>query len=200
MADSLLLLVGVVGPDGIEPSTSPLSGVRSSHLSYGPRCPNTGGAGRVRTGDLLSANQALSQLSYSPFVSGPRRLQTPRPSRYNRGQLDTGARDIKPPTAFRFTPICFKWRSGSVLTIHSEERIAVYGMERLPPTRPRCTLKRFWLSETPSTVSLRKEVIQPQVLLRLPCYDFTPIMDHTLGRCPPCGSACRLLVQSTFVM
>ena len=29
----------------------------------------------------------------------------------------------------------------------------------------------------------RKEVIQPQVLLRLPCYDFTPIMDHTLGRC-----------------
>ena len=31
--------------------------------------------------------------------------------------------------------------------------------------------------------SLRKEVIQPQVLLRLPCYDFTPIMNHTLGRC-----------------
>ena len=30
---------------------------------------------------------------------------------------------------------------------------------------------------------LRKEVIQPQVLLRLPCYDFTPIMSHTLGVC-----------------
>jgi len=43
-------------------------------------------------------------------------------------------------------------------------------------------------------------VIQPQVLLRLPCYDFTPIMNHTLGRCLPCGLACRLLVQSTFVM
>ena len=28
---------------------------------------------------------------------------------------------------------------------------------------------------------LRKEVIQPQVPLRLPCYDFTPIIDHTLG-------------------
>ena len=60
--------------------------------------------------------------------------------------------------------------------------------------------QRNLLSETPPTFSLRKEVIQPQVLLRLPCYDFTPIMDHTLGRCPPCGSACRLLVQSTFVM
>jgi hypothetical protein len=31
--------------------------------------------------------------------------------------------------------------------------------------------------------SFRKEVIQPQVLLRLPCYDFTPIMSHTLGVC-----------------
>ena len=50
------------------------------------------------------------------------------------------------------------------------------------------------------TFSLRKEVIQPQVLLRLPCYDFTPIMNHTLDRCLPCGLANRLLVQSTFVM
>jgi hypothetical protein len=29
--------------------------------------PAFGGAGRDRTGDLLNANQALSQLSYSPF-------------------------------------------------------------------------------------------------------------------------------------
>jgi hypothetical protein len=47
---------------------------------------------------------------------------------------------------------------------------------------------------------LRKEVIQPQVLLQLPCYDFTPITDHTLGGCLPCGLAHRLLVQPTFVM
>src|SRR5687768_6067120 len=46
----------------------------------------------------------------------------------------------------------------------------------------------------------RKEVIQPQVLLQLPCYDFTPITDHTLGGCLPCGLAHRLLVQPTFVM
>ena len=26
-------------------------------------------------------------------------------------------------------------------------------------------------------------MIQPQVLLRLPCYDFTPITNHTLGTC-----------------
>ena len=50
------------------------------------------------------------------------------------------------------------------------------------------------------TSSFRKEVIQPQVLLRLPCYDFTPIMSHTLGRRLPYGLADRLLVQPTFVM
>ncbi len=28
--------------------------------------------------------------------------------------------------------------------------------------------------------TLRKEVIQPQVPLGLPCYDFTPVMNHTV--------------------
>src|SRR6476619_826215 len=35
-----------------------------------------------------------------------------------------------------------------------------------------------------SNLTLRKEVIQPQVLLRLPCYDFTPITSHTLDGYP----------------
>ena len=48
--------------------------------------------------------------------------------------------------------------------------------------------------------SCRKEVIQPQVLLQLPCYDFTPIMDHTVVTCPHCWLARPLLVQPTFVM
>ncbi len=29
-----------------------------------------------------------------------------------------------------------------------------------------------------------KEVIQPQVPLRLPCYDFTPVIDHTVVNAP----------------
>jgi hypothetical protein len=45
-----------------------------------------------------------------------------------------------------------------------------------------------------------KEVIQPQVLLQLPCYDFTPIINHTVVTCLPCGLAQLLLVQPTFVM
>jgi hypothetical protein len=30
----------------------------------------------------------------------------------------------------------------------------------------------------------RKEVIQPQVPLRLPCYDFTPVMNHSVVSAP----------------
>ena len=32
-------------------------------------------------------------------------------------------------------------------------------------------------------IILRKEVIQPQVPLRLPCYDFTPVADPTVVAC-----------------
>ena len=56
------------------------------------------------------------------------------------------------------------------------------------------------LSYRASFVSFRKEVIQPQVLLQLPCYDFTPIMNHTVATCLPEGLALPLLVQPTFVM
>ena len=77
-----LLLVGL---GRVELPTSPLSGVRSSQLSYRPHfrdsafvirnfaIPNSqfrkrrlGGAGESRTPDPLVANQVLSQLSYSP--------------------------------------------------------------------------------------------------------------------------------------
>jgi hypothetical protein len=44
---------------------------------------------------------------------------------------------------------------------------------------------------------LRKEVIQPQVPLRLPCYDFTPVTSRTLGSCLPCRLARSLPVQPT---
>jgi hypothetical protein len=44
---------------------------------------------------------------------------------------------------------------------------------------------------------LRKEVIQPQVPLRLPCYDFTPVADPTVVSCLPCGLAHYLRVKPT---
>ena len=47
---------------------------------------------------------------------------------------------------------------------------------------------------------LRKEVIQPQVPLRLPCYDFIPVTTHTLGHYFPCGLVHALRVQVTSMM
>ncbi len=45
----------------------------------------------------------------------------------------------------------------------------------------------------------RKEVIQPQLPLRLPCYDFVPITSPTLDSCPPEGLAHRLQVLPAFM-
>ena len=61
-----------------------------------------------------------------------------------------------------------------------ERRNGVHGHSHLrlfsrPLSRKRCACHEF---------SFRKEVIRPQVLLRLPCYDFTPIMNYTLDGCP----------------
>jgi hypothetical protein len=44
----------------------------------------------------------------------------------------------------------------------------------------------------------RKEVIQPQVLLRLPCYDFAPITLHTLGIRPLYRLAKMILGTNSF--
>ena len=90
----------MVGLVRVELTTSPLSGVRSSHLSYRPRLQGRvgpglgperlqhGGADRNRTDGLLSANQALSQLSYSPDTAS---FQS-RLSKMIRGRLDAAGR------------------------------------------------------------------------------------------------------------
>ena len=46
----------------------------------------------------------------------------------------------------------------------------------------------------------RKEVIQPHLPVRLPCYDFTPLTSHTFGTSPPFGLGRRLRVQATRVV
>jgi hypothetical protein len=43
--------------------------------------------------------------------------------------------------------------------------------------------KRSGKAERLKRKFLRKEVIQPQVPLRLPCYDFTPVANPTVVGC-----------------
>ena len=67
----------MVDRSGLEPPTSRLSGACSNQLSYRSiyyakgSCITEGyfgGGNRDRTGDLLLARQALSQLSYTPIT------------------------------------------------------------------------------------------------------------------------------------
>ena len=68
----------------------------------------------------------------------------------------------------------------------------------------RPTLRKFEIRiskfENSKAFLLRKEVIQPQVPLRLPCYDFIPVTAHSVGRCFPCGLARALRLQVTSMM
>ena len=53
------------------------------------------------------------------------------------------------------------------------------------------------MGQAPQKKFLRKEVIQPQVPLRLPCYDFTPVADPTVVGCLHCWLAHHLRVEPT---
>jgi hypothetical protein len=153
-----------------------------------------GGADRVRTGDPLVANQVLSQLSYSPGSSGlvglsgfeplTSRLSAVRSSQLSYRPVVSGPRHV---------------RGRGSRGAGSQRAFA-------RPGGRGGWLPENWVdggkrqARTARVGSFRKEVIQPQVLLQLPCYDFTPITDHTVGACLPCGLARRLLVQPAFVM
>jgi hypothetical protein len=152
--------VQVVGPDGLEPSTPRLSSVCSNQLSYEPEIvkgsstaeDRYGGAGRIRTGDILLAKQALYQLSYDPILVDH--------VIKNRLLKFTLCDQLKPKTA-----------RGSFFDHRASE----------------------------DTRLLRKEVIQPQVPLRLPCYDFVPITSLTLGRRLHCWLANTLRAKPAFM-
>jgi hypothetical protein len=55
-----------------------------------------------------------------------------------------------------------------------------------------------WTAHTAKTL-LRKEVIQPHLPVRLPCYDFVPIASPTFDDSLPNGLGHRLRVLPTFV-
>ena len=145
-----------MGLGRVELPTSPFSGVRSSHLSYRP-----GTAYNHFWWSWSGSNRRPPECKSGAL---PAELQPPK---IFRGRLDARTAGTSPTAAYQNprTPTEISGTGSAILRRR-------FGVERLPA----CTL-----SLAPPTFSLRKEVIQPQVLLRLPCYDFTPIMNHTLG-------------------
>ena len=197
----------LVGLGRVELPTSPLSGVRSSQLSYRPvEKPGTNwwswsGSNRrppeCKSGALPAELQPLDhRLRPSTLhagISWPARRWPEFKSR----PIGCRAADSRPATTLT-TSMNFEQESETYFR-HSAADRQKTDNRRLCSGLDWDGFHSYTQSE-PSHVLFRKEVIQPQVLLRLPCYDFTPIMNHTLGRCLPCGLARRLLVQSTFVM
>ena len=56
-----------------------------------------------------------------------------------------------------------------------------------------------WTPLSRRRLLLRKEVIQPHLPVRLPCYDFVPIASPTFDGSLPYGLGRRLRVLPTFV-
>ena len=71
-------------------------------------------------------------------------------------------------------------------------------VDTLPPDVCRVGLTREEDDRWKGRINVpRKEVIQPHLPVRLPCYDFVPVAKPTLGRCLPCGLAHGLQVFPT---
>ena len=162
----------MVGLDGLEPSTSRLSGARSNLLSYRPVFPfpfrsskasrgfapspylTIGGDDGIRTHDPLLAGQVLSQLSYTPSVSllpflGPWKLNN------NLSRLSCTSA-LLPSHLF----LLYALRRYLYL-LHLFGYFFIYYL----------------------LVLHRKEVIQQHLPIRLPCYDLTPIIEPTFDCC-----------------
>jgi hypothetical protein len=138
----------------------------------------------------MLAKHALSQLSYGPVdrarreVVGLGRLELPtsRLSSARSNQLS-----YKPDEA-----------SSSGSAAHWRKTTTEKGRETRTAARRQLSNHDVWDGVShPKTSILRKEVIQPQVPLRLPCYDFGPVADPTVAGCLPCGLAHRLKVEPT---
>ena len=139
---ALFLMVGL---GGLEPPTSSLSGMRSSHLSYRPRRLHTwwswSGSNRrppeCKSGALPAE---LQPLNFRARCRKPLRTSGTSPTQINRGQLDAGTegnQSLATSEKLSFS----KWRSGSDSPLRPKP-LWRFGLERLFLTGVRCTLKR----------------------------------------------------------
>src|SRR5271168_3790340 len=99
--------------------------------------------------------------------------------------------------------MCRRWRVAEVRTQKPDARrhptplLTLPRFDGKPEEDPKPKSHRWLLTSGFCLLASRKEVIQPQVPLRLPCYDFTPVADLTVVGCLPCGLARRLKVKPT---
>ena len=139
-----------MGLSGLEPLTSRLSGVRSSHLSYRPLVTSC-----FSKGYAPMALPALggSLLPHQPSIIGKIIIAY-------RSQFSAYSQFI----------LHCKLISCQMIGL---SRLNRYSLIDNRPGICHCYGRFLKL--------LRKEVIQPHLPIRLPCYDFTPLAQHTIG-------------------
>jgi hypothetical protein len=188
-----------VGAPGLEPGTSALSGPRSNHLSYAPVRPRPADRPRPPAGHdrLLARRGGLGPRPPPVAQDGARGLiahahnTAPQIRRH-----DVAALPGRGSAPARSRP-CRQGRTSGLGAYrgHGLRQTRSAGSSPGDLTRseaaPVCTDVTAPLP--------RKEVIQPQLPLRLPCYDFVPITSPALDGCLPKGLAHRLQALPAFV-
>ena len=119
-------------------------------------CSPFGGDDGIRTHDPLLAGQVLSQLSYTPVLFRVSGYSLFEQSLKIEQQEDT--------------------RNLVLVLGFSISKTILYGLLNF-------RLLPFMLILRGLTVLHRKEVIQPHLPIRLPCYDLTPIIESTFDSC-----------------
>ena len=137
------------------------------HEGTHPKDASLVGLGRLERPTSRLSGVRSNQLSYRPESHPTWIAAPPAAAKADAARPRPGLKTGRPGAIHR---LCVRGRadgggrlSSADLAIHSGLRPAV----------------------KPAEVTFRKEVIQPQVPLRLPCYDFTPVADPTVDGCLP---------------
>ena len=152
-----------------------------------PLCGSQGAAGRAGT---LHGGCAHGP-SAGPLGGRPGRRSDDRSSRTQQRAWAARRRRLEVPR---------HCRAAAVLT-RRRRRAAYWSMfhPRAPVSRANASGTGLGAGSHRRQVLLRKEVIQPHLPVRLPCYDFVPIASPTFDGSLPCGLGHRLRVLPTFV-
>ena len=154
----------------------PIQFVSRSFLHGGPcrTLPCAGGDKRDRTVDLLLAKQALSQLSYTPMFGS---YSTVGPSRFSVEVPSLSAGAVRKLSRLTRRPVLSVLNGGPCL----QAQLGAFKIKQR--FRIKVAVTDLWMLEQLLHCSClhRKEVIQPHLPIRLPCYDFTPVANPTFG-------------------